>query len=419
MIRKVVASIILFFTAIAAFPQFVASGSGRSLQLTGSAVNNIDAVFLFNGITTDNQVQFTGSASSYLWQKYDGTFVSNQSAISVEDGTGYLLTVNGAKYAIWVIDYQKYLPSLNALTVTEGIDKCSNITLNLAGNIPDLVYFDKSNAKHVLSRQFTLSYPDLEYSSGQWSGITRTQTVTTPFSSIQVSAPYKDTSFTLLGDQYATQFGITSSVTSDTYKAIRVECHLTGSIIERDAANEAGKQINTLEGSGPLNVSFKSNANLPVTQFYEWKIYNLANTSNYLRYTDTDLRYVFTETGEYKVILTVTNSTGSCSYSDSLNVKVSSSFINVPNVFTPNGDGVNDQFKVSYQSISDFKILLYSSWAGRVYISTDPAQGWDGRVGGKLAPPGVYYYLITATGTDGKKYKMKGYVNLLRSKNAK
>jgi gliding motility-associated-like protein len=382
-------------------------------------VKNIDAVFLFNGITSDNQVQFTGSASSYSWMTYGGTFVSTDSKISVEDNTGYILTVDGGTpYYIWVIDYSKYLASLNSLTVFEGTDKCSSIALNFGGTIPDLVYYDKNNSKQTLTRQFNLSYADLEYSSGQWSGITRSQTVTAPISSIQVDAPYKDTSFTLSGDQYATLLGITASVASDTYTAIRVECHPDGSIIERDAANESGRKISTLEGSGPLNVSLKSNANLPVTQFYEWKIYNVVSPNNYLRYTDTDLRYVFNETGTYKVLLTVTNSVGSCSYTDSLNVIVSSSFIDVPNVFTPNGDGKNDQFRVSYRSIGDYKILLYSSWAGRVYTSTDPAQGWDGRVGGRLAPPGVYYYLITATGTDGKKFKLKGNVNLLRSKGA-
>lgn len=419
MIKKIALSILLCFITTSGFSQFISSGSGRSIQLTGSAVKNIDAVFLFNGITADNQIQFTGSASSYLWKKYDGSFVSNLSAISVEDGTGYVLTANGVQYYIWVIDYQKYLPSLNALAVSEGVDKCSNISLNLSGNIPDLVYYDKNSTKQLLSRQFTVSYPDQEYASGQWSATTRSLTETYPFTTIVLNAPYKDTSFTLSGDQYATLFGIASTVTSDIYKAIRVECHPTGSIIERDAANESGRKTGTLEGSGPLNVSFKSNANLPVTQFYEWRIYNLANTSNYLRYTDADLRYVFNETGDYKVTLTVTNSTGSCSHSDSLTVKVSSSFINVPNVFTPNGDGQNDQFRVSYRSIADYKILLYSSWAGRVYTSTDPAQGWDGRVGGKLAPPGVYYYLISATGTDGKKFKLKGNVNLLRGKNVK
>jgi hypothetical protein len=402
-----------------AYSQFTASGSGKYIQLTGNAVKNIDAVFLFNGITSDNQVQFAGSAPDYLWQKYDGTVVSNISAVSVEDGTGYILTANGATYHIWVIDYSRYLPSLRSLTPFEGSDKCRYIALNFDGTIPDLVYSDKNNSTQKLPRQFNLSYADLEYSSGQWSATTRSQTVTAPISSIPLEAPYKDTYYTLSGDQYATQFGISTSVSSGTYPAIRVECHPEGRIVEREALNESGRKINTLEGSGPLNVSLKSNANVPVTQFYEWKIYNVEKPDNFLRYTDTDLRYTFNETGTYKVILTVNSNANTCSHSDSLNVLVSTSFISVPNVFTPNGDGKNDQFRVSYRSIADYKILLYSSWAGRVYTSTDPAQGWDGRVGGRLAPPGVYYYMITATGTDGKKFKLKGNVNLLRSKGDK
>jgi gliding motility-associated-like protein len=419
MIKRVAVTSVLFLIAIVAYSQFVASGTGKWIQLTGKNVNNIDAVFLFNGITPDNQVQFTGSGTSYSWTTYGGSFVSNASAISVEDGTGYILSVNGVQYHIWVIDYARYLPSLKSLTVVEGSDKCSKIALNFGGTIPDLVYSDKNNSTQKLPRQFNLSYADLEYSSGQWVAITRSQTVTAPISSIPVDAPYKDTSFSLSGDQYATQFGIATSVSSDNYKAIRVESHPEGRIVERDAANESGRKINTLEGSGPLNVSLKSNTNVPVTQFYEWKIYKVDNAGSSLRYTDTDLRYTFNETGAYKVMLTVASNANTCTYIDSLNVLVSTSFINVPNVFTPNGDGKNDQFRVSYRSIADYKILLYSSWAGRVYMSTDPAQGWDGRVGGRLAPPGVYYYLITATGTDGKKFKLKGNVNLLRSKGDK
>ena len=47
---------------------------------------------------------------------------------------------------------------------------------------------------------------------------------------------------------------------------------------------------------------------------------------------------------------------------------------------------------------------------------TDPAQGWDGRKGGKLVAPGVYYYVIEAVGSDGRRYKRAGDVNILRSK---
>jgi gliding motility-associated-like protein len=400
--------------------QFVVTGQSRSIQLTGSAVTGLQAVFLFNGITPDNQISFTGQATSYLWTKFDGSFVSNQSAISIEDGTGYVLTAGGVKYYVWVIDYHDYPVQLQSITPVNGTDACSQLTLQLSGTIPALTYRDSLGVSHQLSRQFTLTYKDESYVNGAWASITQTQTMTAPVNSLVVDAPYCDTQFTLSGDQYAAQFGMpTPSITSSLYSAIRTESHPTGTIIERTALNEAGREIGPLEGSAPLNVDFESNANTPVTQFYEWYIYNNNTPGSYLRYTDTNLRYEFTQTGTYKVVLVVTNGANTCSYSDSLAVTVSESYLDVPNVFTPNGDGINDQFRVSYRSIVQFQMLLYSSWAGKVYESTDPGQGWDGRVNGKLSPPGVYYYIITATGADGKHYKLKGSVSLLRSKEDK
>jgi gliding motility-associated-like protein len=400
--------------------QFVVTGQGRSIQLTGSDVTGLQAVFLFNGITPDNQISFTGQANSYLWTKFDGSFVSNQSAISVEDGTGYILTADGVKYYIWVIDYHNYPAQLTSITPVNGTDPCSQLSLQVTGTAPSFMYRDSLGTSRSLPRQFTLTYKDESFANGTWNNITQTQTVTDLVHAISIPSPYCDTQFTLSGDQYAAQFGMTTpSITSSLYSAVRVESHMTGTIVERTALNEAGRQIGPLEGSAPLNVDFESNANTPVTQFYEWYIYNNQTPGSYLRYTDTNLRYIFNQAGSYKVVLVVTNGANTCSYSDSLTVKVSDSFIDVPNVFTPNGDGINDQFRVSYRSIVQFQMLLYSSWAGKVYESTDPGQGWDGRVNGKLSPPGVYYYIITATGADGKRYKLKGSVSLLRSKGDK
>jgi hypothetical protein len=51
-----------------------------------------------------------------------------------------------------------------------------------------------------------------------------------------------------------------------------------------------------------------------------------------------------------------------------------------------------------------------------VYEFTDPDGGWDGTYNGRLVDPGVYYYVITATGSDGKKYKKRGDINILHYK---
>ena len=71
------------------------------------------------------------------------------------------------------------------------------------------------------------------------------------------------------------------------------------------------------------------------------------------------------------------------------------------------------------------KSLINRLWSSNVGYSTgeqiyhyqDPSGGWDGRYHGKLVPPGVYYYVIEARGADGQKYKLKGHINILRSKN--
>ena len=55
-----------------------------------------------------------------------------------------------------------------------------------------------------------------------------------------------------------------------------------------------------------------------------------------------------------------------------------------------------------------------------MYYSENPGEGWDGKHAGRLASPGVYYYVIEARGADGTEYKRSGHINLMRSKkNAK
>ena len=47
----------------------------------------------------------------------------------------------------------------------------------------------------------------------------------------------------------------------------------------------------------------------------------------------------------------------------------------------------------------------------------DPSMGWDGKYKGKYVPAGVYYYVINAVGSDGRKYKLSGDINIIGSSN--
>lgn len=153
--------------------------------------------------------------------------------------------------------------------------------------------------------------------------------------------------------------------------------------------------------------------------YYDWRIFPKEKPSDYMRYSDKDVRYTFSESGEYRVKLTVMSA--ECEYIDSIDVKVLESKLEVPNVFTPNGDGKNDEFRVAYRSLLTYSCYVYNRWGRQVFHSTDPAKGWDGTINGKQAAQGAYYYIIQATGTDLDKngnpiqYKLSGDINLLRT----
>jgi gliding motility-associated-like protein len=91
-------------------------------------------------------------------------------------------------------------------------------------------------------------------------------------------------------------------------------------------------------------------------------------------------------------------------------LKISDSFLEVPNTFTPNGDGSNDEFRVVYKSIKEFHCWVYNRWGKLVYKWDDPAKGWDGTINGRPAAVGAYYYVIRALGTDAEQ----GYISSIK-----
>jgi hypothetical protein len=83
---------------------------------------------------------------------------------------------------------------------------------------------------------------------------------------------------------------------------------------------------------------------------------------------DQDQRYTFSESGNYKVRLTASNA--KCLYMDSVEVKMSDSELQVPSVFTPNGDNINDEFRVAYRSLAVYKAGFSIAGAGEYLAGT-------------------------------------------------
>ncbi|MEZ2442723.1 gliding motility-associated C-terminal domain-containing protein [Chitinophaga sp. RCC_12] len=95
-------------------------------------------------------------------------------------------------------------------------------------------------------------------------------------------------------------------------------------------------------------------------------------------------------------------------------VKECASDLYVPNAFTPNGDGLNDVFRLRQpngQVLLEFRV--FDRWGVEIFSTTNLLQGWDGTYKGQLQPVGAYVYFIRYKNIDGIEKQLKGAVNLL------
>lgn len=85
-----------------------------------------------------------------------------------------------------------------------------------------------------------------------------------------------------------------------------------------------------------------------------------------------------------------------------------------PNAFSPNHDGLNDEFRIKGIFISKFKIQIFDRWGNVVYLSEDINQTWDGRLADEYLPTGVYAFLIEALDREGQPVIENGMIHLIR-----
>lgn len=87
----------------------------------------------------------------------------------------------------------------------------------------------------------------------------------------------------------------------------------------------------------------------------------------------------------------------------------------VPTAFTPNGDGLNDEFLIhAPMEISNFEILIFDKMSRSLFQTKEINYGWDGTSQGKPLPPGTYFYVITFRDALNEKHVMKGQLVLIR-----
>ncbi len=196
------------------------------------------------------------------------------------------------------------------------------------------------------------------------------------------------------------------------------DCQPSGKFTDKEGEAGTIAAGDTYAGSAPLTVTFSANppsGHDPATN-YEWHFFNQNNTREaYLIRYDEDTEYIFTEAGTTRVVLyEILN--GDTTRYNAINVSISESSLQMPNAFSPNGDGINDVYraKPGYKSIVSFKAVIFNRWGQKLYEWDDPAGGWDGKYKGRNVAQGTYFVNVTAKGADGREFRIRRDVNLLR-----
>jgi len=191
--------------------------------------------------------------------------------------------------------------------------------------------------------------------------------------------------------------------------------------------DDGEEEVTTYSGSAPLEVRLVSGAvnTEGWDGHYEWHFTMEDETNTYLVRYEEETTVTLTTAGSHRIELYATFTRGDesveyteeyWSYTDPIRITISESKLEMPNAFSPNGDGINDIYKPKegWQSLVEFKASIYNRWGQKLYEWTDPDEGWDGTYNGRDAKQGVYFVVVKAKGSDGRNYNIRRDVNLLR-----
>lgn len=110
-----------------------------------------------------------------------------------------------------------------------------------------------------------------------------------------------------------------------------------------------------------------------------------------------------------------------CAWTDTIQVVVLADAVGepiIPNVFTPNGDEFNNVYLIEGVDAADFSLEIYNRWGMKVFASTSPSKGWNGKLdnAGEVVPEGTYYYVLTFKDDCARipRTTRTGHVTLLR-----
>ena len=391
-----------------------------------------DDIHVFCGLKNEKNAALTansvnGESASFEWSKYNG---STFNVIQVESGTTssisnledgyYRVKVTSASgvntYNSWV--FNNYYEATAAIPQSE----CDYFTLQGEFETPTFIYTDLTTGQaKELNKEIQVKWL---VGGVDFSRVTKAQVF---------DPPTKNTVYTF---EVTDRFGCLAN-TDIEYISIVTKAAFTF------VPEDQGKYNDPLKPEAPLTVTFTNTSGNGTPGEFEWFIFKdiqkikeeaaagILKDSIMEKVVSDNMVYTFEETGSYmvKLVSKKVSEFTTCTdtfYMDKF-IVLEESFIEVPNVFTPgNGDDVNNTFAINFLSMKSMKVTILNRWGKVLHVwENNNIPGfskvvtesvWDGKVGGKYASPGVYYYVVEGIGRDGKKRSKSGFVHLFRGK---
>lgn len=390
----------------------------------------LDRIYVLSSLqgASINYVSTKGNAVKWYSYKESGSMAEELNDITVNGNNstlsdirpdcGYIIEDGAERVYFWVVDYERHVLDLRSINIPSEQD-CGVATLEIDADCNAITYYSITGVPKQLSRDIQIAYNTLEWDAENktYASVENTSTEETLTERIVIPAPLCNTIFTIKGDRFLQTWGREQIIESPEYVTQTVEVQVDAVQEMRDNPNEQKVETESLGGSAPAEITFTAYCTDAVIH-KEWQFSDDPEFSNLsLRLNDESCSYTFRENGTTYVRFVGSNNDGTCeAVSETLTVNIGESNLQCPNAFSPNAsEGVNDEWKVSYKSIVSFKCSIFDRYGNRVCTFDDPAMGWDGKYKGKFVKPGVYYYVISAKGADGKDYNLKGDINILKS----
>lgn len=392
----------------------------------------------FGGNDGTGAISVTGNSGTlvYLWSPSGG---NDSTAIGLSDGT-YIISVTDALGCIGLDTVTIVNPPLLVANIIDSTDVLCNgsstgsATVNAIGGTGLLTYVwspaggTNSSANNLPAGTYNVTVTDAN-------GCAKTESITIDEPTVLVlnSTPTNEhclnscdgtALINAIGGVPGYTYSWNTTPVQDSTLALNL-CVGNYIVTVTDANGCSKTESASITTSTLLNADANASAVWGIIPFNVDFTFTGYGSSNYLWDFGDGSTYILTQnashtyanSGVYEVTLII--SSGAPDFcTDSVKITITVEFpstLEIPNVFTPNGDGKNDFFNAKSSGLESLEVKVYNRW-GKLMAEWNTIDiGWNGmNKNGSEASDGVYFYILTAHGRDGIDYNDHGSVTLIR-----